>query len=179
MQDELILVDCYSWIENTREKLLSFDCGVKAINDEIIKIFDKNEDKRVLLLVDKSNNILGVIAFSLATTSLIQNGESPITKFPVLNIDLLGVDEKWKKKKVGTQLVVVALRMALSIDYLAPLNGVHLEALEDAVEFYESLGFEDLGSYYIGRKSTQMFFSMKRLRRTPIVFYLDPYNMKD
>ncbi len=158
--------------------LSSFDCNEEEINKAFKEVTKSNKNKRVILLINKGDKVLGFIAFSLVTTSLIQNGESPITQFPVVNIDLLGVDKTEQRRGIGTQLVTCALRMALSIDCLIPLHGVHLEALEDAIEFYTELGFQDLGFYYPGRKRAQMFFSMESIRKIPpLIVYPNPFNI--
>ncbi|MFU2204255.1 GNAT family N-acetyltransferase [Streptococcus hyovaginalis] len=177
MGSNLQLVDLYSWISNTKDKIEHFDCGNERINKEMRNLVTHPEVKRLLALVNETDKILGCMAYSLATTSLIQKGENPISRFPVLNIDLLGVAKNYQGNGYGTQLIVSALRMALTVNFLIPLHGVHLEALEEAVEFYERLGFEDLGNYYPGRQQTQMFFSIKSLEKTGITIYLDPYNL--
>lgn len=173
------LIDYQAWIDNPKAVLDEFNCGNEKVNKDLQEVVKKLNAHRLLLLATPNKQLFGVMAISLVTTTLIQTGESPLYRFPVLNIDLLGVSESVQNQKLGTVLVQSAFRIALSIDALLPLHGVHLEALEDAVEFYEKLGMTDLGCYYPSRRFAQMFLSMDRLRDSTMSRFSDPYHLRD
>lgn len=177
--NDLKLVDYFSWLGDQKKFVEGFDCGIDKVNKQIKLVVEDKDSHRLLLLVDNKFNVYGFIAYSLATTQLIQSGESPLSKFPVLNIDLLGIEKNVQKNGYGTWLISKIFKLAITIDTLIPLTGVHLEAVEDAVEFYEKLGFKDLGSYYPGREQTQMFLNIDSLRQSNITVYQDPFNLKD
>ena len=69
--------------------------------------------------------------------------------------------------------------MALTIDFLVSITGVHLEAIEDAVDFYENYGFKDLGRFYPGRKTAKMFYPIKTLRQTKLEIFSNPFSIGD
>lgn len=179
LNNEWELVDYQSWIFNLKAVLDEFNYGNDKVNKGLQEVVKNLKAHRLLLLATPNKQVLGVMAISLVTTTLIQSGESPLSRFPVLNIDLLGVSELVQNQKLGTFLVHSAFRIALSIDAILPLHGVHLEALEDAVEFYEKLDMTDLGCYYPGRRFTQMFLSMDMLRDFSLSRFSDPYHLRD
>lgn len=177
--EEWDLIDFKSENFNHKAFLDEFNCGNEQVNKGLLEVVKNLDAHRLLLLVIPDNQIIGIMTLSLVTTTLIQMGRSPLTRFPVLNIDLLGISESFQHQQYGSYLVQSAFRMALSIDAILPLHGVHLEAIEDAVEFYEKLGMTDLGCYYPGRQFTQMFISMDMLRESSLSRFSDPYQLKD
>ena len=63
-----------------------------------------------------------------------------------------------------------ALRLSLTIDCWLPIKGVRVLALEDAVEFYEKLGFIDpIGMVINNGKPVTMYFSIENLRNGEIM----------
>lgn len=179
MQDDLELIDYSSWISFYDHLLDKFDCGVKEINEEFKKIRENYSEKRLILLINGKKEVLGFASFSLVNISLIQAGESPFNSFPSISIDLLAIDSLHKGNRYGEQLITALLRMALTIDFLVPITGVHLEALEDAVDFYEKYGFNDLGQYYPGRNTAKMFYSINSLRQTKLPIFSNPFSISD
>lgn len=179
MAVDLELVDYLSLINYYDDLLEKFDCGVKEINEEFKKVRDDYSDKRLILLINKRKEVLGFASFSFANISLIPLGESPEKSFPALNIDLLAIDKRHKGKRYGEKILIALLRMALTIDFLVSITGVHLEAIEDAVDFYEKYGFKDLGEYYPGRTSTKMFYSINSLKQTELEIFTNPFSISD
>ena len=179
MEDDLELIDYLSLINIYDDLLDNFDCGVPEINEELKNKKNNYEDKRLMLLTNKEKEVLGFTSFSLENISLMQIGASPEKSFPAFNIDFLAIDNKHKGKRYGEQIITSLLRMALTIDFLVSITGVHLEAIEDAVDFYENYGFKDLGRFYPGRKTAKMFYPIKTLRQTKLEIFSNPFSIGD
>ncbi|CJE48740.1 GNAT family N-acetyltransferase [Streptococcus pneumoniae] len=86
--------------------------------------------------INQNFELLGFISCRLVSFSLLAQG-----KEMGISIDYLGVHKDIQKKRIGSLLVTFALRLSLTIDCWLPIKGVRVHALEDAVEFYEKLGF--------------------------------------
>lgn len=176
MEDNLQLIDLYSWIGPIES--LNFDCGVVKINNEVRKLFNKEyEDRRVLCLVNQLGNLFGVIVFSLGTTSLIQKGEHPLERYPVLSVDLLAIQKKYQNQSYGSRLLASVLKMALTVSCLIPIKGIYLEALAEASEFYENRGFQELHPFIPGMKFQKLFMNIASVEKLGLYPYFDIFNL--
>ena len=186
MEDDLVLIDYHSWIGDTNNALLNFDCGVKEINDEIrseINDLEENKSKnRAILLVNKKGVVLGFVSYSLENSSMIQaSGEYGAKSVPVLNINLLGINNSDFNKGYGSQLVVAVIRMAKTIEVLVHIEAIQLHSLEESVEFYKKLGFSEVREYYPGRvNGSKMYYNIESLRDIDFLkVYVNPFLISD
>ena len=164
--DELKLISTSSSILND-EDVRSFDCGYQELNDVFLDIYNKYDENsgHVLAIVNQNSELLGFISCRLVSFSFIAQG-----KEMGISIDYLGVHKDCQKRGIGSLLVTFALRLSLTIDCWLPIKGVRVHALEDAVEFYEKLGFIDPREMAIyNGKPVTMYFSIEKLRNGEIM----------
>lgn len=164
--DELKLISTSSSILND-EDVRAFDCGYQELNDVFLDIYNKYDEEsgHVLAIVNQNFELLGFISCRLASFSFIAQG-----KEMGISIDYLGVHKDCQKRGIGSLLVTFALRLSLTIDCWLPIKGVRVHALEDAVEFYEKLGFIDpRGVAIYNGKPVTMYFSIEKLRNGEIM----------
>ena len=76
---------------------------------------------------------MGFVICSLICISAIASPEG--LRDVGLSIDYLAVDKSEQNKGIGSLLLFLALRLALTIHCILPIKGVRVFALEDAVEF--------------------------------------------
>ena len=164
--DELKLISTSSSILND-EDVRSFDCGYQELNDVFLDIYNKYDEEsgHVLAIVNQNFELLGFISCRLVSFSFIAQG-----KEMGISIDYLGVHKDCQKRGIGSLLVTLARRLSLTIDCWLPVEGVRDHALEDAVEFYEKLGFIDPREMAIyNGKPVTMYFSIEKLRNGEIM----------
>lgn len=186
MEDDLELIDYHSWIGDNNNGLSRLDCGVEEINAEFVneveKLKDYSSKNRAILLVNRKNEVLGFVVYSLENASMIQVGGKTGTKsYPTLYINLLGVDKNNYKKGYGSQLVVAVIRMTKTIDVFAHIDGIQLHSLEDSVGFYKKLGFSEVREYYPGRvDGSKMHYNIDKLRKIDFLrVYMNPFSISD
>ncbi|OHE00503.1 MAG: hypothetical protein A3K14_02185 [Sulfurimonas sp. RIFCSPLOWO2_12_FULL_36_74] len=119
----------------------------RGLLEEIIKLVQKNKTK--LYLLKNSNEILGLIALSA----------SSIDDFPVIQVDYLFVDYKYRKVYVDTMdstisnyLLLFAMNVAeniketIGLKYLALYPDAQSEKL---ISHYKEMGFNVLNKYWL------------------------------
>lgn len=131
---------------------INFDCGVSKLNEVLFNRIIPNDKgyertNRMLVLIEK-NQVVAYMAYSIDRVMLAKNIiNTEDEKIPVLNINFVAVDRHSAGKGYGTYLINFAFRIMNTISPFVELKGVFLEALEDAVPFYEEkLGFENLNA---------------------------------
>ncbi len=119
----------------------------RGLLEEIIKLVQKNKTK--LYLLKNSNEILGLIALSA----------SSIEDFPVIQVDYLFVDYKYRKVymddidgTVSSYLLLFAMNVAeniketIGLKYLALYPDTQSEKL---ISHYKEMGFNVLNKYWL------------------------------
>jgi ribosomal protein S18 acetylase RimI-like enzyme len=109
------------------------------------------------------------------------SGEYGAKSVPVLNINLLGINNSDFNKGYGSQLVVAVIRMAKTIEVLVHIEAIQLHSLEESVEFYEKLGFSEVREYYPGRvNGSKMYYNIESLRDIDFLkVYVNPFLISD
>lgn len=125
-----------------------FDCDHDGINEFLLTMAEKFETERRLttfLLIDNREN--KVVAFysttvgSLDSTAKEDDGTSVEThKF--LNLAYFAVDRSYHKKGIGTSLIKELFKTATLVSYYVGIEMIYLESVDDAVDFYKSVGFQ-------------------------------------
>lgn len=119
----------------------------RGLLEEIIKLVQKNKTK--LYLLKSSDEILGLIALSA----------SSIEDFPVIQIDYLFVDYRYRKvyideieNTISSYLVLFAMNIAeniketIGLKYLALYPDAQSEKL---ISYYKEMGFSILNKYWL------------------------------
>ncbi|XRJ98197.1 GNAT family N-acetyltransferase [Latilactobacillus sakei] len=90
-------------------------------------------------------------------------------EFPCITLDFLAVDKDYKNQKVAKAMLMRLFKSLLSIRVQEGLGftALYLNALSDAVDFYERMGFEYLTDYeeQIDKKSYKMVISVEAMSK--------------
>lgn len=96
------------------------------------------------MLFVSEDKICGFVSFSLVQFNVSIQSQKPRLTDPVLYINGLGVDKGYQRKKIGSKLLQIVLRTAVTINVLTPIKGVRLTAYRDSTDFYEAFEFQYL-----------------------------------
>ena len=161
----------------SEDELKTFDCGIPELNDALIQYYNKYDtDSGHVFAIIKDEKTLGFVICSLVCISAIASSEG--MKDVGVSIDYLAVDKSEQNKGIGSILLFLALRLALTIHCILPIKGVRVFALEDAVEFYEKYGFVDTrleGAIDNGRP-VLMLFPIKELFDTEFAPFIEIFS---
>lgn len=131
--------------------LKTFNCNNKMINKFVQKSLKKRVKQHlsqayVLLAVEDNERFIGFYTldtFSIARDDFeLDNKPSRLPPIvPVVKLNMLGVDKSLQGQGIGKRLLRDALLKVCQVSKLAGCAGVYLLAEEDAISFYENLGF--------------------------------------
>jgi len=134
------------------KNIKSFDCGNEMINTFVHKSLKKRVKKylsQAYVLLDEKETFVGF--YTLDTFSITReifeladkpSGLPPIV--PVIKLGMLGLDKSLQKQGIGKKLLRDAIFKVVDISKIAGCKGLYLLAEEEAVSFYEKLGFVTL-----------------------------------
>ncbi|MFV8211902.1 GNAT family N-acetyltransferase [Streptococcus pluranimalium] len=150
------IIDYNSWLGNAIEASKSFHSGVSNIDNYLQEelVNTQNDVERRLLLYVEGERILGFVSFSIVQFKVTIQNKNSIMQDPVIYINGLGVDLSRQRNKIGSKLLEIVFKTALTINVLAPIKGVRLTAYREATDFYDSFEFD-----YLGRKPEEDFNS--------------------
>lgn len=126
-----------------------FDCDHDGINKFLLTMAEKLELERRLttfLLIDNDKDKL--VAFysttvgSLDNTLKDNNEISEVETHKFLNLAYFAVDRSYHKKGIGTSLIKELFKTATLVSYYVGIEMIYLESVDDAVDFYKSVGFQ-------------------------------------
>jgi len=130
-----------------------FGCGEPSL-DRFLRHYAWQNQSRYRLGVtyvsvdDLSRRVLGYFTLAFASVS---SDESPVrlptgyAELPCIRIGRLAVDERVQGMGLGSELVRAALMITLAESERVGCAGVIVDALHEAVGFYERFGFRPLG----------------------------------
>jgi GNAT superfamily N-acetyltransferase len=148
-----------------------FKCGIEAL-DTYLKIqasqdIKKNAAVTYALTAENSDQVLGY--YTLSSMGIFP-GELPdelarkLPRYPVLPGILLGrlaADENHHGKKIGTYLLLDALKRSLSVSDQIGIVAIIVDAKNDtAVRFYKKYGFIELAD-----NSYRLFLPLNTIRK--------------
>ena len=127
-----------------------FDCGHDIINRFVRNSLKPQVKKRLsvaYVLTDSANSDRFVGFYTIAqhmidvsTLSRMQLGSLP-SKIPCSRLIMLGIDQRYKSQKLGSQLMKHALVLTRTVASQIGSYGLYLDADAGAVHFYKKLGF--------------------------------------
>lgn len=148
-----------------------FDCGHTVINKFVHDTLVAQVKRQlsvayVLTESDQDDRFVGFFtmahhAIDASSLSTLQLGSLP-RMVPCPRLIMLGVDQNFKHKKLGSRLMKQALSITKESSSLMSCYGLYLDADPGAVGFYQNLGFALLG----GDKSPEpspMFITMRSI----------------
>lgn len=127
-----------------------FDCGHTAINKFVHgslkkQVADGFSVASVLVDESASNRFVGFFttaqhSIEMSLLSLLQLGSMP-RKIPCTRLIMLGVDEHYKKQKLGLRLMKEVFSITKQVAIVSGTFGLYLDADPGAISFYQTLGF--------------------------------------
>jgi len=142
------------YLDTKHDKTL-FSCGVAAL-DQYLKTQASQDIKKnvAMTYVLTQRDIEQILGFYTISSIGIFPGELPddvakkLPRYPVLPGILLGrlaVDEGYRGNKIGTFLLLDALKRSLTVSYQIGIVAVIVDAKDEvAVDFYKHFGFISL-----------------------------------
>ncbi|PZT57513.1 GNAT family N-acetyltransferase [Paenibacillus silvae] len=148
--------------EEYKEQIMRFDCGKDAVNeflqDHAFELHQCNFC--ITKLFFKDDEIVGFISTRLGEVAVNSRdinrlglaGTLPTNpyyrnqKYPIVHIQFLGVDNRYKRNGIARQAVSEVLGMAINLIENIGCNFVYLESYldDEPIKFYESLGFFEI-----------------------------------
>ena len=142
------------------ESLKSFDCGDSRINDYFVNEaigLDQENIFATTIYVNNNDNIVGFYSTS-ASLLLIDNRDDGLeksatretmTEYSAIKIQYFAVDEQYQNNGVGMSLMRNMIERLILADmkYNIGFKVLYLEALTNAMDFYEYCGFNFLKSW--------------------------------
>jgi GNAT superfamily N-acetyltransferase len=146
--------------------LKTFDCGNEMINRFVKKSLKKRVKRHfsqayVLLENDTFIGFYTLETFSIAREIFesYPTSSTPPPLVSVIKLGMLGVDRSFQGKGIGRKLLRDALVNVVDISEIAGCMGLYLLAEEEAIPFYEQLGFEALKE----QRPLPMFLSIETI----------------
>lgn len=149
--------------------LQEFSCGIDEL-DTYLKEYAKQNHKKCIgksFIAIKENRVIGYYTLSMACIEFNEVPEGynrgiPKYPVPVAKIGRLAVDAQFQGKKIGTALLIDALKKILEATKTVAAYAVVVDAKNDSAKrFYEGFGFmkykSDL-SLYLPMKTIKNIF---------------------
>jgi len=137
-------------LDKKRHNRKAFDCEVKALNDYLHSMANQHalkDNTRTYILENgkKPSDIVGYYTLTMTTIELSKlppklqkkHFNNPSSAL----IARLAVDKKYKHKKIGSWLLIDALKRVLNASDIVAFPMVIVDAKNGVVEFYEKFGF--------------------------------------
>ena len=134
-----------------------------------MKIIDLNEEQvenieTRLSLFDRnyiSYKMNGYIRIGIESDGILIAGlDACITAFKILYVSTVFVDEDYRRKGIGTQLISEMEKRAAAMG----VNIIRLDTFDwQGKEFYEALGYECVGNYENAEDNYAEYFFVKRI----------------
>ena len=132
--------------------LKTFDCGNEMINAFVRRSLKKRVKRnfsQAYLLLDEKETLVGFYTldtFAIARELFVESNKPAGTPpmLPVIKLSMLGVSKDLQHQGIGQRLLKDAIHKVHIIAKIVGCAGLYLFAEEDAVGFYERLGFMKL-----------------------------------
>lgn len=158
------------------EEIKDFSCGTseshEKINQHLMSILDDDHYalKYRTIIAKCKNKVVGFVTFRLKQVNSMKVKKKteyvPQDSFCVFAIEYLGIESAYQKKRIGSKLLYLMFKTAVTTYFLVGCSGVYVEALREATEFYEKMGFTYLkenDEYNAGWKTSHMAISIDSL----------------
>lgn len=131
--------------EDTASKL---DCGKDDINNLIESAYIASIQKQGLAFNAFINEeLVGQVMLTMTEVGDLDRNSFPYDRgFPGIKIEYIAVSKEWQKQGIGSTLMDYTVKYIRKYSDVLPIRFVLLEAVEDKVRWYASLGFDMLAS---------------------------------
>jgi GNAT superfamily N-acetyltransferase len=137
-------------LDKKRHNRKAFDCEVDALNDYLHSMANQHslKDNTRTYILENSENPSDIVGYYTLTMTTIELSKLPpnLQKKHFNNhssalIARLAVDKKYKHKKIGSWLLIDALKRVLNASDIVAFPMVIVDAKDGIAEFYEKFGF--------------------------------------
>ena len=137
-------------LDKKRHNRKDFDCEVDALNEYLHSMASQHsvKDNTRTYVLENSENPSNIVGYYTLTMTTIELSKLPpkLQKKHFNNhssalIARLAVDKKYKHKKIGSQLLIDALKRVLNASDIVAFPMVIVDAKDGVAEFYEKFGF--------------------------------------
>lgn len=137
-------------LDKKRHNRKDFDCEVNALNDYLHSMANQHslKDNTRTYILENSENPSDLVGYYTLTMTTIELSKLPakLQKKHFNNhssalIARLAVDKKYKHKKIGSWLLIDALKRILNASDIVAFPMVIVDAKDGVAEFYEKFGF--------------------------------------
>lgn len=167
----------------------NLDCGNARINDYFKNKAKQDTEKHISnasVFFNDSNEFIGFYSLAAAVVEIRTSYDSKkfkdipgsngymsdnVITYPALKVNCFAIDKKFQNRKYGTQMMFKIFISAylLSLTANIAITSIVLDAVDEAVEFYESLGFEYMHHDYIQGLSDKTFAMMIRMDKVEAI----------
>ena len=150
----------------TSHQLDAFDCGVQSMNHWLKRVARRADDRTAAVFVIRAGSrVIGYYATAMGSVPRVDAGrlgQDTPDPVPVFVLARLAVDNGFKGRGLGQDLVADALKRGLRASRSAGMRAVVVHTLtDDLVKFYEALGFQALET-----NSRTMFIAIETLQNS-------------
>lgn len=175
-------------ILSTIADLSDFDCGNARINDYFKNQAKKDTEKHISnasVFFNGSNDFIGFYSLSAANVEIkgaydykkfedVPGSNKYLSKFvtyPALKIDCFAINKKFQNQKFGMQMMfkIFVSAYLLSLTANIAITSIILDAVDEATDFYEGLGFDYIHHDYIPGLSDKTFPMMIRMDKVEAI----------
>ncbi len=137
-------------LDKKRHNRKAFDCEVTALNDYLHSMANQHasKDNTRTYILENSKNPSDIVGYYTLTMTTIELSKLPakLQKKHFNNtssalIARLAVDKKYKHRKIGSWLLIDALKRVLNASNIVAFPMVIVDAKDGVAEFYEKFGF--------------------------------------
>jgi len=149
-------------------KNLDFDCGDEDLNDFIYNdaLNHLYEKLAVTYLCMIDEIVIGFVSIANASIKINKKHKKEMKyqypEFPSVRLGRLGVDNRYKRKGIGTYIAKWVSGKSQDIGHEMGIRFVSLDAYEKSVKFYKKLGFHIRDNK---RRNIPMYFDLKKIEK--------------
>lgn len=141
-----------------------FDCGHADTNEFIKEDAIKYQRKSIAItyVIKEENNVVGFVSLGMGAIRVkgISELKIPgidINAHPALKIGRLGVDKRYTKRGLGTQILSFSMSKAMDLKKIIGCRLLSVDAYPERIRWYKERGFESIISSSQGRETIPMY----------------------
>ena len=137
-------------LDKKRHNRKDFDCEVDALNDYLHSMANQQslKDNSRTYILENSENPSEIVGYYTLTMTTVELSKLPsklqkkhFNNYSSALIARLAVDKRYKHKKIGSWLLIDALKRVLNASDIVAFPMVIVDAKDGVAEFYKKFGF--------------------------------------
>jgi len=137
-------------LDKKRHNRKAFDCEIDALNDYLYSMANQQslKDNTRTYVLENSENSSEIVGYYTLTMTTVELSKLPpklqkkhFNNYSSALIARLAVDKRHKHKKIGSWLLIDALKRVLNASNIVAFPMVIVDAKDGVAKFYEKFGF--------------------------------------